>query len=234
MVARHAVLQAVGAARVEGQVAADRAHGLARRIGRVVEAVGRRGVRHGQVDHTRLDHRRPPTRVHLEDPVEPVHRDDHAVVDRQRTAGQAGAASARQEGHVRAGAEPHHVDDFLRRIDQDDGPGTGPERGQGVRFVGRHRRGAGETALGAEAPRQSVVEVRCVACRHGSTISLQRDSGPTASRHRPAAGENPGGAFRATANQSVRPSSGAQMAPRRTQWELSRRAASRSRAGCRR
>ena len=55
VVGRHAVLQAVRAARVEGDIAADRADELAGRVGRVVEAVGRSRLGDVEVDHAGLD-----------------------------------------------------------------------------------------------------------------------------------------------------------------------------------
>ena len=62
VVDREAVLEAVGAARVLGHVAADRADLLARGVGRVEEAVGGDGPRHVEVGDARLDHARAASR----------------------------------------------------------------------------------------------------------------------------------------------------------------------------
>ena len=65
-----AVLQAVHAARVLGDVAADRAGDLAARIGRVVEAERRRGLADREVAHAALHRRGPRLRIEADDPVE--------------------------------------------------------------------------------------------------------------------------------------------------------------------
>ena len=96
----HAVAEAVRATGVERDVAADRADRLARRIGRVVEAVRRRHRGDGEVDDAGLDDRDARGGIEPQDPVEPVERDDDAVLDRDGAAGQAGAAAARHEGHA--------------------------------------------------------------------------------------------------------------------------------------
>ena len=56
VIRRHAVLQTVRAARVERDVAADRADALAGRIGSVVQTMRSRGIADVLVDHARLDH----------------------------------------------------------------------------------------------------------------------------------------------------------------------------------
>ncbi len=76
-----AVLEAVGAAGVLGDVAADRADLLARGVGRVEEACARDGARHVEVRDTRLDDHPLPVDVDLEHAVHPRERDDDAVGD---------------------------------------------------------------------------------------------------------------------------------------------------------
>ena len=94
------VLQAVRAAGVLGDVAADRAHLLARRIGRVVVAERRDLPGDLEVGDAGLD-RDPPVRdVDVEHAVEARQRDHDAAVDRQRAARQAGAMPARHERHA--------------------------------------------------------------------------------------------------------------------------------------
>ena len=80
------VLEAVRAARVLGDVAADRADLLAGRVGRVVPAVGDHRLGHLEVRHAGLD--RDPRRVEVDvqDLVHPRERDHDAVGDRQRAA----------------------------------------------------------------------------------------------------------------------------------------------------
>jgi len=101
------VLEAVRAAGVLRDVAADRAHLLAGRVGRVVEAVRRGRLRDREVGDARLDDRPPVDRVDLQDLVEPGHADHHAVGDRQRAAGEPGARPARDERHLPLVAHPH-------------------------------------------------------------------------------------------------------------------------------
>ena len=96
-----AVLEAVRAARVLGDVAADRADLLARRVGRVEEAgspatafVISRFVTPGSTTT------RPRSRSTSSDPVHARERDHDAVGDRQRAAGEPGARAARDERHA--------------------------------------------------------------------------------------------------------------------------------------
>ena len=105
VVDREAVLEAVRAARVLGDVAADRADLLARRVGGVEEAVGRDGARDVEVGDARLDHDPLRLEVDLEDPVHPRERDDDPLRHGQRAAREAGAGAARDEGHALARAD---------------------------------------------------------------------------------------------------------------------------------
>ena len=101
---REAVLQAVRAAGVLGDVAADRADDLARRIGRVVAAERRDVLRDLEVGDARLDHGPQVRDVDVEDPVHARQADDDAVRDRQRAAGEAACRGrARRTARRRAG-----------------------------------------------------------------------------------------------------------------------------------
>ena len=86
VVDREAVLEAVGATRVLGDVAADRADLLARGIGRVEEPVRRDGAGDVEIRDARLDHDPLRSEVDLDDPLHPRERDHDAVRDRQRPA----------------------------------------------------------------------------------------------------------------------------------------------------
>ena len=88
VVDREPVLQAVRAAGVLGDVAADRAHLLARRVGRVEEALRLDGARHVQVRDARLHDDPLRVEVDLEHAVHPRQRDDDAAHDRRRAAGE--------------------------------------------------------------------------------------------------------------------------------------------------
>ena len=115
-----AVLEAVRAARVLRHVAADRAHLLARRIGRVEEAVGRDGLADVEVRHAGLDDDALRREVDLENPLHPGERDDDAVGDRERAAGEAGAGAAGDERYALAGADPDDPLHLCRRAGEDD------------------------------------------------------------------------------------------------------------------
>ena len=115
MVDREAVLEAVRAAGVLGDVAADRAGLLARRVGRVVEAVGGDRLRDLEVRHAGLDDDALAVEVDLEHAVHPRERDDDAVGDRQRAAREPGARAAGDERHAVLGAGADDRLHLLRR-----------------------------------------------------------------------------------------------------------------------
>ena len=79
VVGGHAVFQAVGAAGVEGDVAADGADQRAGRVGRVMQPVRRGGQRYLRVHHARLDHGNPLGGVQPQNAGQAVERDDDAV-----------------------------------------------------------------------------------------------------------------------------------------------------------
>ena len=95
-----AVLQAMHAAGVLCHVAAYGAGDLARRIRRVIQAVGRGGFRDRGIAHAGLDHRDASARIDPQDAHEFRHGKQHAVAGRQRAARQAGARTARHHRHA--------------------------------------------------------------------------------------------------------------------------------------
>ncbi len=92
-----AVGQAVRAARVGPDVAADRARLLRRRVGAVVQAEMAHRAREVEVQDPGLDPRHPRLGVDLEDPVHARGDDDDRVVERRRPARETGAAAPRDE-----------------------------------------------------------------------------------------------------------------------------------------
>jgi hypothetical protein len=132
-----AVLQAVHAARVLGHVAADRAGDLARRIGRVVQAVRRRGLADGEVAHAALHARRARERIDVEDAVELGEAQRHAQPVRQRAARKPRARAARHHRHVEPVARAQHRGDLLLALGQGDDERMLAIGGQSVAFVGR-------------------------------------------------------------------------------------------------
>ena len=94
---RDAVGEAVRPARVVGDVAADRARLLARRIGREVQPERRERAREIEVDDTGLDPRHPFVGVDRHDPVHLRRHDHDGTAERNRAAGEAGARTTRGE-----------------------------------------------------------------------------------------------------------------------------------------
>ena len=129
------VLQAVRPAGVLRHVAADRAHHLAGRVGRVEQAERRRGLAHRQVRHAGLHHRAPAHRVDLDNGTHPGHHDQHAALVRQRPAGQAGAAAAGHERHPGPRAFGHHRGHLGGRTWQHHQRGYAPVRGEPVALI---------------------------------------------------------------------------------------------------
>ncbi len=109
----HAGGEAVGTAGVGGDVPADRARGLRRRIRRVVQTGWRDGAAEVEVQHARLDPRDPVVGVDGHDPVQVGGDDDDGPPDRGGAAGEAGPAAAGDEGPVVAGCDRDRRGDLL-------------------------------------------------------------------------------------------------------------------------
>ena len=101
VVDREAVLEAMHAAGILGDVAADGAGDLARRVGRVIEAVRPGLLRDAQVRDAGLHARLAAEEVDGEDAVELRERHQDAVGERQRAARKAGSRAACNDGCVR-------------------------------------------------------------------------------------------------------------------------------------
>ena len=148
------VLEAVGAARVLGHVATDRADLLARGVGRIEVAVGRDGLRDVEVRDARLDDDALRGEVDLEDPVHPRERDHDSVRHRQGAAGEAGARAAGDERDALARADPHHPLHLARRRGQDDQLGLCAPSGEPVAVVHPELVGLADHVLGPDDPAQ--------------------------------------------------------------------------------
>ena len=160
VVDREAVLEAVRAARVLRDVAADRADLLARRVGGVEVAVGGDGARHVEVRDARLDDDALALEVDLEDPAHPGDGDDDPVRDGERAAGEAGAGAARDERDPVARAEPEHGLHLVRRAREHDARGLRAPAGEAVAVVGREPSGAVSTYSSPTAAREVLDESR--------------------------------------------------------------------------
>jgi len=120
---------------VIGDVAADRARLLARRIGRVVVALRPDRPREVQVHQTRLDDGDLVVVVHLEDPVHPHEGDDDAPLRRQAPARQPGPRATGHERERLPVGEPDDRGDVLRGAREDDEVGEGAEEREAVGLV---------------------------------------------------------------------------------------------------
>ena len=118
VVGGQAVLQAVHAAGILGDVPADRAGDLARGVGRVIEAEPLHGVGDGEVGDAGLGDDAAVGDVDLEDAVELAHAQEHAVGERQRAPRQRGPGAARDDLDPVLRAEAKGVDDLRRRLGQ--------------------------------------------------------------------------------------------------------------------
>ena len=159
VVRREAVLEAVRAAGVLGDVAADRADDLRRRIGRV-EVRRPDGQRDLGVRHARLDDDALVGQVDLEHRAHPRERDEHALLDGQRAARQARAGAARDPRHagVRAGLDD--VAHLARARRQHDDAGRGLVLQQPVGLVRAQLVGVGVDVLAAAGLAQPVDQRR--------------------------------------------------------------------------
>ncbi len=108
-----AVFQAVHAARVLGDVAADRAGDLRGRIGRVEKPAGRSRLRDREIGDAGLHARRARHRVEREDAPHFRERQQHAVTHGERPAREAGAGAAGDDRHFQLVAGGEHLPHFL-------------------------------------------------------------------------------------------------------------------------
>jgi hypothetical protein len=136
VVGGEAVLQAVRAAGVLREVAADRADLLAGGVRRVVVAVRRRGPRHVEVDHPRLHDRALVVAAYLPDRPHPRGHDEHPVGPRQRPSGQPGAGAPRHERQPVLGARADHGGELLGGLGDHHQPGGHLVVGETVALVG--------------------------------------------------------------------------------------------------
>ena len=100
-----AVLQAVHATGIFGDVAADGAGDLRGRVGGVIQVEGRGGLGDRQVAHAGLHAGEAAFAVDLENLVEARHHQQDALLQRQCAAGQTGTGAARHHRHATGMAE---------------------------------------------------------------------------------------------------------------------------------
>ncbi len=130
------VLQAMHAAGILGDVAADGAGNLTARVGRVIQAERRGGLADRQVAHAALDDGRAGQRIHRQDFIESRERDRDSEAVRERAARKSRARAARHHGDSQpvTGAQRRRELFLVRR--QRDDHGQHPKGRQTVAFVG--------------------------------------------------------------------------------------------------
>ena len=142
-----AVFKGVWSAGVGGDIAADRAGPLTAGVRGVVEAGTCEGACEADVDAARLNDGIAVAEVDFEDAVHASERNHEPATDGQAAAGNAGACSARNEGHIELGTgtnEPHNFlgghreGDDLRWVLFDD---------KGIAFVDEQFVGGGDEPL---------------------------------------------------------------------------------------
>ena len=121
VVNRQPILEAMHAAGVLGNVAADAACDLAGRIGRVVQAVRARRLRDGEITHAGLHTSSARERIEREDAIQLAQHEQQPFLVRSRTARQARARAARHDWHARLVTQREDSADLrfgLRQSDQ--------------------------------------------------------------------------------------------------------------------
>jgi len=165
VVAGDTVFQAAQAARVGGDVAADRRPRRAGRVGRVPQAVLGHGGLDVVVDRARLDHGQEVVRVDLDDLVQLGQVEDDAAADRVGAAGQPGARAPRHDGSTQLGAGTHHMLDlgFRADADADRGPFGRSPLGVVVGDGGQHV-GIDYEAVAGQPPAQCLDQDTGIVC----------------------------------------------------------------------
>ncbi len=150
-----AVSQAVRAAGVHVDIAADHAGELARRIRRVEEPGAGDRLGDADIGHARLHHRAAVGVVDIEDAVHPHHPDHHRIGERQRAARQRGAGAARHHADAVLVAEAQHGGDLLGGLRQHDRERHLAIGGQAVGLVGLEADRIGDQGAGGQQRAQA-------------------------------------------------------------------------------
>ena len=139
VVRRHAVLEGMRSARVLGDVASDRARGLARGIGREDQARLLDRARDPQVHDSGLRGHAAIPDVDRLDALQPARADHHRRPDRKGSSREAGTRSARDEGDAVLREHPDDRAHLLGSSRQYDELGSRAFEGVAVTLVGQER-----------------------------------------------------------------------------------------------
>ncbi len=124
------------AAGIHGDVAADRACELARRIGRVEEPGMRDRIGDGEIGDAGLQGRRAVEEIHIENAGHAGQADDDRIACGQRGSRQRGARPSGKNPYIIFTAKFNYPANFCRCSCQYNGKGSGPIGCQGVRLEG--------------------------------------------------------------------------------------------------
>ena len=138
------IFEAVRAAGIFRDVAADAADGLRRRIGGVEILAGKNAGGDVGVDDAGLDGGARVFKVDFEDAVHAGEADDDAVFNRERAAAESGAGAASHERNFFAMAEADDGLDLFGGVGEKNGLRHNAEIGEGVAFVGVEFFGGGD------------------------------------------------------------------------------------------
>jgi len=144
------VLEAVRAAGIFGDVAADAARGLRRGIGRVEIALRLDAAGDVKIDDAGLDDDAGVLEIDCEDAVHAREADDDPVFDGHRAAAEPGAGAASDERNFFAMAETENGLDLGGGVRKKDGARHGAEIGESVAFVGVEFVGGSDEVAGAD------------------------------------------------------------------------------------
>jgi hypothetical protein len=147
IVGGEAVFEAMHAAGILRDIAADRAGDLGRWIGGVIKALLLDGGGDAEIGDARLGDDGAVGKIDLEDAVEPAHHQQHGIFERQRPAGQRGAGTARHDADVAVVAIFQHARDLRHRFGQHHHQWQLPIGGEAVALEGAHRIGSVDDAL---------------------------------------------------------------------------------------
>ncbi len=151
-----AVLEAVGSARILGDIAADGAGALAGGVGDVVQTVRRDRLGELGVDHAGFDDGPPPRRVDREDAVHPCQGDEHRSLFGEGPAGQSRPRPPRDERHLQQMQQPEHRRDLLPVSRQDDCARQGFVGRQAIGRIGRQLGGTMADPAGPDDPAEGL------------------------------------------------------------------------------
>ena len=130
-----AVLQAVRATRVLGNIAAEGTGGLGGGVRSIDQPVGQRCPGEIGIDDSGLHARASVRRIQFENPVHAAGADDHGPAHGKGSSTQSGSAPPGYRGSALVVKEPHHTTELRRRPGQNDCGGLVPILGQSIRLV---------------------------------------------------------------------------------------------------